>query len=103
MSELQNGAVSALRRQAGRHSASTCRPGRASTGRPGLLRCLIGNLTVLEPYRPLFIGAALPKTVIMQAEVRSARFRRVRHLDFLDRGRAGHGRAWISLCRSIFC
>lgn len=24
-----------------------------------LLRCLIGNLTVLEPYRPLFIGAAL--------------------------------------------
>ncbi|GHL84200.1 hypothetical protein ECZU36_54840 [Escherichia coli] len=56
MSEPQNGR-GALRRRAGRHSCIDLPGPLVLVAR--LLRCLIGNLTVLEPYRPLFIGAAL--------------------------------------------
>jgi hypothetical protein len=69
----------------------------------------IGNLTVLEPYRPIFIGAALvalfspggASTARRKPanRVRSARFPSASYLQahFLDRGRAGPGLARISV------
>ncbi|VCX09976.1 hypothetical protein BANRA_05706 [Klebsiella pneumoniae] len=69
----------------------------------------IGNLTVLEPYRPFFIGAALvapggASTARRKPanRVRSARFPRELQAHFLDRGRAGPGLARISLRHAIF-
>jgi hypothetical protein len=71
-------------------------------------------LTVLEPYRPIFIGVALvalffawrriyrPSAACKPGEV--ARFPSASYLQahFLGRGRAGFGRARISLRRAIF-
>jgi mercuric ion transport protein len=64
----------------------------------------IGNLTVLEPYRPIFIGAALvalffawrriyrPAQACKPGEVCAIPLRELQ-AHFLDRGRAGPGRS----------
>ncbi len=114
MSERQNGAARLCRR-AGRHSLHlTCCLGPLVLVALGFSGAWIGNLTVLEPYRPLFIGAALvalffawkriyrPVQACKPGEVCAIAGARHLQADFLDRGRAGPGRAWISLCRSIF-
>jgi mercuric ion transport protein len=67
----------------------------------------IGNLTVLEPYRPIFIGAALvalffawrriyrPAQACKPGEVCAIPQVSYLQAHFLDRGRAGPGRARI--------
>ncbi|MEX0634724.1 mercuric ion transporter MerT (plasmid) [Serratia ureilytica] len=57
-SEPQNGR-GALRRWAGRHSCVGLLPGPLVLIALGFSGAWIGNLTVLEPHRPFFIGAAL--------------------------------------------
>ncbi len=70
-------------------------------------------MTVLEPYRPIFIGAALVALFSRRRIYRPAqackpgmcvRFPSARYLQahFLGRGRAGSGRARISLRHAIF-
>jgi mercuric ion binding protein len=74
----------------------------------------IGNLTVLEPYRPILSArrwwrCSLPggvSTVQREPANRGtcAQFPSARYLQahVLDRGRAGSGRARIPLCHAIF-
>ncbi len=115
MSEPQNGRGALFAGGLAAILASTCCLGPLVLVALGFSGAWIGNLTVLEPYRPLFIGAALvalffawkriyrPVQACKPGEVCAIpQVRATYKLIFLDRGRAGPGRAWISLCRSIF-
>jgi mercuric ion transport protein len=59
MSELQNGRGALLTGGLAAILASTCCLGPLILVGLGFSGAWIGNLTVLEPYRPIFIGAAL--------------------------------------------
>ncbi|MDC9046095.1 mercuric ion transporter MerT [Escherichia coli] len=59
MSEPQNGRGALFAGGLAAILASTCCLGPLVLVAPGFSGAWIGNLTVLEPYRPLFIGAAL--------------------------------------------
>lgn len=59
MSELQNGRSALVTGGLAAILASTCCLGPLVLVGLGVSGAWIGNLTVLEPYRPIFIGAAL--------------------------------------------
>ena len=87
MSEPQNGRGALFAGGLAAILASTCCLGPLVLVALGFSGAWIGNLTVLEPYRPLFIGAALVALFFAwlgallyarrhASQVRSARFRR---------------------------
>ena len=92
--------------------ASTCCLGPLVLVALGFSGAWIGNLTVLEPYRPIFIGTALVALFFAYRRIfhpvqaggglRSSTGARQLQAHFLDRGRAGSGRARLSLRRAIF-
>ena len=59
MSEPQNGRGALFAGGLAAILASTCCPGPLVLVALGFSGAWIGNLTMLEPYRPIFIGAAL--------------------------------------------
>lgn len=114
MSEPQNGCGALFAGGLAAILASTCCLGPLVLIALGFSGAWIGNLTVMEPYRPLFIGAALvalffawrriyrpaqacrPGDVCAVPQVRSTY-----KIIFLDRGRAGTGCARIPLRPSL--
>ncbi len=114
MSEPQNGRGALFTGGLAAILASACCLGPLVLIALGFSGAWIGNLTVLEPYRPIFIGVALVALFFAGGastgrqppanRVRFARFPSASYLQahFLGRGRAGFGRARISLRRAIF-
>jgi mercuric ion transport protein len=101
MSEPQNGRGALFAGGLAAILASACCLGPLVLIALGFSGAWIGNLTVLEPYRPIFIGVALVALFFAwrastgrrrpASRARSARFPKCEHLQahFLDRGRAG--------------
>ena len=69
MSEPQNGRGALFAGGLAAILASTCCLGPLVLVALGFSGAWIGNLTVLEPYRPLFIGAALGAVLRLEADL----------------------------------
>jgi mercuric ion transport protein len=114
MSEPQNGRGALFTGGLAAILASACCLGPLVLIALGFSGAWIGNLTVLEPYRPIFIGVALVALFFAWRRiyrpcrpanrVRFARFPSASYLQahFLGRGRAGFGRARISYVVPFF-
>ena len=111
MSEPKNGRGALVAGGLAAILASTCCLGPLVLVALGFSGAWIGNLTALEPYRPIFIGAALVAMFFAWRHIfRSQAGRGLRdpaganrlQAHLLDRGGVGLGRARFSLCHAIF-
>lgn len=88
--------------------ASTCCLGPLILVALGFSGAWIGNLTALEPYRPIFIGVALVANFPTSTSLQARRSLRdptgTNHVQdhFLGSICTGTDRTWFSLCRTIF-
>ena len=104
MSEPQNGRGALFAGGLAAILASACCLGPLVLIALGFSGAWIGNLTVLEPYRPIFIGAALVALFFAWRRIvrPTAACKPGEVCAILVRRRVGLGRAWFSLRHAIF-